>query len=679
MVDRTDHILSCMMKANGPLTSAQLAEALGVSSRTVKASMPRVAQSLEEHGAKLCARRNAGYWIEVLDEKTYKEFRDKIGLRALNISMAGYDHEARVLHVERRLVASPDGARIDQICEELALSRSAVRSVLKEAIAFCESFHLQVSSAPGRGMSVVGEEHMIRLALMELFEIHFNTFKPDLTTREYAQWIDCDYQERQDIRHEFLRILRLSGFSMRDTATQRISMYFIIARNRIKAGFDILLPAAWIKEVEGSACWTLAKQIYSELSKDFEGFDVSRDEVAFFAMLLLRNMDVVNGRDLRSIAPNLYPIVHRAATTTIRLFREATGISLSGAGMRPFIEQYLLPLVAAKRYRMDGCELFENDAERSVVKDPFSMYLGSVLGSIIGSVIGCCMSKADVHFAASVILYMLGNALVPIRPLRLLVTSVMGTAFAQKVADALVKRYPALIKSAKGYELYEIRGIDPDAYDAVVTDVSWGYRYDAPVASYCLRTFNQDLGGIYNEILVQAFDLDGYAPEASSITVMKGIHFSTSAQLVQTLSLVYGKRGDNEPETAEELERQMSIVEQTVRNHRAFLFNLIPDEADESIDWYVLEKPMNLGAMKVASVLYARLHRGDNLVRFMAYERIWSQMERVPSDWAGTPDAIAALFKNLLKSSFMLELCSGGQDRPRTKSDRLAEDGDIEQ
>ena len=70
MVDRTDHILSCMMKANGPLTSAQLAEALGVSSRTVKASMPRVAQSLEEHGAKLCARRNAGYWIEVLDEKT---------------------------------------------------------------------------------------------------------------------------------------------------------------------------------------------------------------------------------------------------------------------------------------------------------------------------------------------------------------------------------------------------------------------------------------------------------------------------------------------------------------------------------------------------------------------------------------------------------------------------------
>jgi biotin operon repressor len=678
MVDRTDHILSCMMKANGPLTSVQLAEALGVSSRTVKASMPRVAQSLEEHGAKLCARRNAGYWIEAVDEKTYKEFRDKIGLRALNISMAGYDHEARVLHVERRLVASPDGARIDQICEELALSRSAVRSVLKEAIAFCESFHLQVSSAPGRGMSVVGEEHMIRLALMELFEIHFNTFKPDLTTREYAQWIDCGYQERQDIRHEFLRILRSSGFSMRDTATQRISMYFIIARNRIKAGFDILLPAAWIKEIEGSACWALAKQIYNELSKSIEGFDASRDEVAFFAMLLLRNMDVVNGRNLSSIAPDLYPIVHRVTTTTIRLFQETTGISLTGAEMRPFIEQFLLPLVAAKRYGMDGCELFENDAEHSVV-DPISMYLGFVFGSIIGSVIGCRMSKADVRFAASVILYMLRNASVPIRPLCLLVTSVMGTAFAQKVADALAERYPTLIKSAKGYELYEIRGIDPDAYDAVVTDVSWGYRYDAPVASYCLHTFDQDFGGIYNKILVRAFDLDGYVPGASSVSVTKGIRFSTPAQLVQTLSLVDGKRGDNEYEAAEELERQMSIAEQTVRNHRAFLFRLIPDEADESIDWYVLEKPMSLGAKKVASVLYARLHRGADLVRFMAYERIWSQMERVPSDWIGTPEMIAALFKDLLKSSFMLELCDGGQDRPRTNSDRLAEDRSIGQ
>lgn len=675
MVDRTDHIISCMMKASCPLTSAQLAEALGISSRTVKTSMSRVAQSLEEHGARLCARRNAGYWIEAVDEKIYKEFRNKIGLRALNISMAGYDHEVRVLHVERRLVASPDGARIDQICEELALSRSAVRSVLKEAIAFCESFHLHVSLAPGRGMSVVGEEHMIRLALMELFEIHFNTFKPDMTTREYAQWIDCDYQERQDIRHEFLRILRSSGFSMRDTATQRISMYFIIARNRIKAGFDILLPAAWKEEISGSTCWALAKQICSELSKSFEGFDFSKDEVAFFAMLLLRNMDVVDGRNLRSIAPDLYPVVHRATTTTIRLFQKETGISLSGTGMRPFIEQQLLPLAAAKRYEMDGCELFENDAEHVVAKDPLSMYLGSVLGDAISSAIGCRMSKADIRFAATVILYMLRSASVPTRPLRLLVTSVMGTAFAQKVADALMERYPALIKSAEGHELYEIRGIDPDAYDAVVTDVSWGYRYNAPVASYSLNTFDQDFGNIYNEILVKAYDLDGYAPGACSVSSTKGLRFGTSAQLVQTLSLVDGQRGDNEYEAAADLERQISIAEQTVRNHRAFLFRLIPDDVDESIDWYQLEMPMNLGSKKVTSVLYARLHRGDDLVRFMAYECIMSQMGQVPQDWSGTPEEIAALFKKLLDSSFMLGLRSDGQDRPRSNCDRLAEDG----
>lgn len=224
MVDRTDHIISCLMRTNGPLMSVQLAEALEVSSRTVKASMPRVAQSPSVHGAKLRARRNAGHWIEVVDEKTYKESRDKIGLRALNISMAGYDQKARVLHVERRPVASPDGARIDQICEELALSRSAVRSVLKEAIAFCESFHLHVSSASGRGMSVVGEEHMIRLALMEHYEIHFNTFKPGLTTREYAQWIDCDYRERQDIRHEFLRILGSTDFRTRYGSTAHVDV-----------------------------------------------------------------------------------------------------------------------------------------------------------------------------------------------------------------------------------------------------------------------------------------------------------------------------------------------------------------------------------------------------------------------------------------------------------------------
>lgn len=58
---------------------------------------------------------------------------------------------------------------------------------------------------------------------------------------------------------------------VRDTAAQRMSMYFIIARNRSKAGFDILLPAAWKEEISGSTCWALAKQICRELSKNFEG------------------------------------------------------------------------------------------------------------------------------------------------------------------------------------------------------------------------------------------------------------------------------------------------------------------------------------------------------------------------------------------------------------------------
>ena len=161
------------------------------------------------------------------------------------------------------------------------------------------------------------------------------------------------------------------------------------------------------------------------------------------------------------------------------------------------------------------------------------------------------------------------------------------------------EQYPTLIKSAEGHELYEIRGIDPDAYDAVVTDVSWGYRYNAPVASYSLNTFDQDFGYIYNEILVKAYDLDEYAPEACSVSSTKGLRFGTSAQLVQTLSLVDGQRGDNEYEAAADLERQISIAEQTVRNHRAFLFRLIPDDVDESIDWYLLEMPMNLGSKSV--------------------------------------------------------------------------------
>lgn len=653
VIDRTERILLNLMRADQALTSVQLAEAIGVSSRTIKTAMAQVAAALQAHGARLESKRNCGYRIVIEREDEYKELVEQIELQAMHINMANYDHAARVLHIERRLVSSPEGVLVDQICDELALSRSAVQRSLKEAVQFCKGFHLDVLSSRGHGMRVVGEEHMVRLALMELFEIHFDTFMPDVSIAEYARWIACEDQERRDIRHEFLRVLRESAISLRDGVTQRVAIYLIIMRNRRQAGLQVLLPKTWVSEIRECACYDVAVDILSALSARFPGFGVSNDEAAFFAILLLRYLDVDLNRDARSISPYLYPLAHRAANDVLAgLEWELGGGMREITGIQAFMEQCLLPFVAAQRYGLDGAELYEYDAEQSIARDPVCVFLADIMGRLVERALGCRISRSDIRFFAAAMMWMLDGAAFPTRPLRLLVTNTMGTAFARRQLEQLQTYFPQLIGESEALELYEIRGMDPRRYDAVVSDVVTGYRYDAPRGWYRIHLDSSSLAAIHDEMLVDAYCYEQFTWRPQQISVVHDMCFDNAEQLVQALTLRYATDARPALERVSALKRQLFILEPPGEHRRGFLFDEVDCAEDEGVDWYEFQRAISWGNRRVDTVLYMRVHLAGGLMRMKALSRMCLFVERLPAGWSGTPEEIAAKLRELLRDSF---------------------------
>ncbi|MDE6590794.1 MAG: HTH domain-containing protein, partial [Oscillospiraceae bacterium] len=268
MNNRQRSILLYLVSAEGPLTSDYLAQQLGVSSRTIKSDMASLAAELQNNGAELVSRRNRGYNIQILDDERFQSFYSLASMKVGRTS--SYGEGARMLYIARKLVASPNGILLDELAEELYLSRGALRIPLRDAVKFCESFHLQVVSIPGQGLQVTVEEHLLRLAATELFEMHFHTMELDQVDEAYAQWVKCDYQERQDIRHAFLAVLRETPFSLLDMATQRIARYLIIARNRCRAGLSIHLTAPWLRELHTTPIYQAADSIYRALAQRFD-------------------------------------------------------------------------------------------------------------------------------------------------------------------------------------------------------------------------------------------------------------------------------------------------------------------------------------------------------------------------------------------------------------------------
>lgn len=342
------------------MTSQELAERIGVSAHTIKNEMPQVAQILNENGARLVSRRHKGYYVEVLDPEAYDTFSAVTSIRQMPGSMLNADRESRVRYLSRRIISTETGIKKEQLADQLFLSASALREPLSMATRLCESFGLRIVSRPGTGMRVEGEEYKRRLALTEVSGVHFHKETLDCSDPDSASWLSCGYEERQDIRHTFLKILRESPISLRDSATQRVAVYLIIARNRVQNGHEIQLPDPWLESISGTMFYPLAQSIYHTLEEQYGCYAMPRDEVAFLGILLFSMLDVNLKLDPFSLHPGFAGQAGRLRDRVLVYLKQETGLDFAPLPLaRDLLQQILFNLIAQHFYGMDGAVQYD--------------------------------------------------------------------------------------------------------------------------------------------------------------------------------------------------------------------------------------------------------------------------------------------------------------------------------
>lgn len=112
--------------------------------------------------------------------------------------------------------------------------------------------------------------------MLELYEIHYYKAVSFLNYDEYVQYFDVDEEERNEIRHIFLRVLRESGIAISDTYTNRIAWYLVLARNRIKAGFAVSMDEAKMTYLRSFDEAQIAIRIVAALQAAYSGLSCPR-------------------------------------------------------------------------------------------------------------------------------------------------------------------------------------------------------------------------------------------------------------------------------------------------------------------------------------------------------------------------------------------------------------------
>lgn len=133
--------LILLMPEDDFITNKQLAETLGVSNRTVYNDIVQLNQVMKDKGAQLISKPHYGVKLVVTDQEKYLAF-----LRSLEVDTVtvGDNTETRVSKIVEKMIQSDTPIKMDDLSEELYVSRSTLKNDLKRVRAFLDSYDLQI-------------------------------------------------------------------------------------------------------------------------------------------------------------------------------------------------------------------------------------------------------------------------------------------------------------------------------------------------------------------------------------------------------------------------------------------------------------------------------------------------------------------------------------------------------
>lgn len=591
---RQEYIIYYLASSDKPLTSARLAELLSVSVRTIKNDMLYVREILEEHGALLIAKKSSGYWIELTDVVTFHAYYEQLEMRSSLYNHLNSDKRIRSLTIARRLVSAEAEVKLEDIADELFLSRSAIKETMREVYPILQSFHLQIDSRPGYGLRVSGMEDHRRIALTELFAIHFHKLSLEDTETCFLKWVGCPEHERQGIRRGFLKVLRESGMAIRDTLTQKLSVYLIVMRNRLRAGYELDLPKEWISMAENCTEGRTAQTILSELNAQFGGFPAQdRQEIAYLAILLYccRDYDEVQEPDA---SPKLQQEGRRLVVKGLEHLKMIWGLDFTA-------DELLIRDLNAAMAPLLG-KIYFGILSSNTIYAPIEMT------STKDSPLAVELSRSFIHFIEKQKHYRVGTddlicfvykfyALIDridygYRKARLLTVSGGGKLAARTLKDRIDGRFGRLIEENRIVELYEIRGLDQSQYDAVIMDTpEFSYNYELPYVIVNMITRRRQFDHLHNEILINNYQFRSWMPDFSATALYDDYAFDGAEAFLKFISYKHG----TDDEACRLLRHWLSVNEQYFsyenKSRSVIIMGSWQLIQKECLEFYRLKKP----------------------------------------------------------------------------------------
>lgn len=239
------------------VTASELAKILDLNEKTVRTTIGKMRDSLDEYGIEIESKTRKGYHLLIYDKEKYQAFINNDECLSKNdIPNNSKEREEWLLDY---LLKQHKFVRIDDLSEMLYVSRSTITNDIRNVEDSLKSYHITLIRRPNYGLHIQGSEFDIRNCMISQFK-----------DNKWAQrFSDKEENELKEISKILLNNIQNQKVVLSKSMIQEMTSCIYSAKVRYEENYKITVSKNEVVHRIYKPCIEVATNIVEELNEKF--------------------------------------------------------------------------------------------------------------------------------------------------------------------------------------------------------------------------------------------------------------------------------------------------------------------------------------------------------------------------------------------------------------------------
>lgn len=471
-------ILKVLISSNAYLSSYDIATATGINRRIIREEMPKIKRILHKLGFELISKPSKGYLINDKSPYAIKNLQ-------FIVENAEQKQENRIPtlplerqnYILRRIIDFGDYLKLDDIADELLVSRSTISNDLKQCKVKLDKYNLKLIHKPNYGVTILGKEEDKRKHLCDCL------FSNLSESNMHYDYLNSFLSNDDSLEYGIINILRKNNIEFSDIALCDFLLTLSVTISRVFSGHHIIENSD-LSPILGRNEFNVAKEIVEFINENIQ-CPLTQEEINQIAI------EIICKRSSKGSNPTKNKSIINIADEILHTIYEQTLIQLDNKHFYNsfviYVENALLRIHFKEKIRNPLYDVLKTAY-------PLPYYLAEITSSVIQKHTHHFISSSELAFFS----VMFNNAILTKHheKYKVLLLSGFGSVSENWIASQILDKFGEKIDINKKIQYYNLSLENLKNYDFIISTLPIHQDFSIPHINISQIIKNEDLDKI---------------------------------------------------------------------------------------------------------------------------------------------------------------------------------------